>query len=243
MSEDQTMQIDHAMLLAAGLGTRMRPLTDQIPKPLVKVNGKALIDYNLDKLRSIGILNAVVNVHHLAEQVEDHCSEISSPNITISDERVELLDSGGGIAKALPILGQAPFIVMNCDTFWSEANSGALSTLVSQFDPENMDFLLLLAQSQRTTGYDGHGDFFMDEKGLLERRGQAISAPFVFAGAYICNPNIFEKCPRGSFSVIQLFDKAVANGRLFGQVLDGHWFHVGTVDAIAQVEEALARLK
>lgn len=243
MKAGNANKIDHAMLLAAGLGTRMRPLTDQIPKPLVSVNSKALIDYNLEKLRANAITNAVVNVHHLADQLEAHCANVSSPKITISDERSALLDSGGGIAKALPMLGENPFIVMNCDTFWQERKGDALSMLIERFDSSSMDFLLLLAKPDYCMGYDGPGDFHLDDAGGLKRSAAGQQSPYVFAGAYICNPALFLKPQSPRFSVNELFDTAIENKRLFGAVLDGHWFHVGTVDAIAQVEEALARLK
>jgi MurNAc alpha-1-phosphate uridylyltransferase len=231
--------IDRAMVLAAGLGKRMRPLTDTLPKPLVPVAGKALIDHVLDKLADAGVTQAVVNVHHRADQIEVHVKGRARPRIVISDERGELLDTGGGIVKALPHLGTAPFFHMNSDTVWIEGVTPNLSRLAAQFDAARMDILLLLASTATSIGYDGRGDFNMAPDGRLSRRPERQVAPFVYAGAAILNPAIFADAPAGAFSLNRLFDRAADAGRLHGLRLDGTWMHVGTPEAIKAAEAAI----
>ena len=231
--------IDRAMVLAAGLGKRMRPLTDTLPKPLVPVAGKALIDHVLDKLADAGVTQAVVNVHHRADQIEAHVKGRARPRIVISDERGELLDTGGGIVKALPRLGTAPFFHMNSDTVWIEGVTPNLSRLAAQFDAARMDILLLLASTATSIGYDGRGDFNMAPDGRLSRRAERQVAPFVYAGAAILNPAIFADAPTGAFSLNRLFDRAADAGRLHGLRLDGTWMHVGTPEAIKAAEAAI----
>ena len=231
--------IDRAMVLAAGLGKRMRPLTDTLPKPLVPVAGKALIDHVLDKLADAGVTQAVVNVHHSADQIEAHVKGRARPRIVISDERGELLDTGGGIVKALPHLGAAPFFHMNSDTVWIEGVTPNLSRLAAQFDAARMDILLLLASTATSIGYDGRGDFNMAPDGRLSRRPERQVAPFVYAGAAILNPAIFADAPAGAFSLNRLFDRAADAGRLHGLRLDGTWMHVGTPEAIKAAEAAI----
>ena len=231
--------IDRAMVLAAGLGKRMRPLTDTLPKPLVPVAGKALIDHVLDKLADAGVTQAVVNVHHRADQIEAHVKGRARPRIVISDERGELLDTGGGIVKALPHLGTAPFFHMNSDTVWIEGVTPNLSRLAAQFDAARMDILLLLASTATSIGYDGRGDFNMAPDGRLSRRAERQVAPFVYAGAAILNPAIFADAPTGAFSLNRLFDRAADAGRLHGLRLDGTWMHVGTPEAIKAAEAAI----
>ena len=228
----------HAMLLAAGLGVRMRPLTLTRPKPLVTVNGKALIDYAHDKLRSVGCDHAVVNVHYLAEQIESWAKQKTAPPVTISDERAEILDTGGGVVKALPLLGDDPFFVLNCDSFWIDRSKPALSALLDRWDDTHMDCLLLLAPIARTVGYDGRGDFLIDEGGRLSRR-RGEAAGLVYIGGYLVHPRIFADAPDGKFSMNLLWDKAIVEGRLYGLVHDGTWFHVGTPDAIGEAERRL----
>lgn len=228
----------HAMLLAAGLGVRMRPLTLTRPKPLVTVKGKALIDYAHDKLRPAGCDHAVVNVHYLADQIEGWAKRKTAPPVAISDERAGILDTGGGVAKALPLLGDDPFFVLNCDSFWIDRSKPALSALPERWDDARMDCLLLLAPIARTVGYDGRGDFLIDEGGRLSRRsGEA--AGLVYIGGYLVHPRIFADAPDGKFSMNLLWDKAIAEGRLYGLVHDGTWFHVGTPDAIGEAERRL----
>ncbi len=230
---------DHAMVLAAGLGTRMRPVTDGMPKPLVPVAGKPLLDYVLDKLAVAGVSDAVVNVHYFAEQIERHLAGRRAPRITISDERRELLNTGGGVRAALRFLGTAPFFLLNSDTLWIDGVDGNLSRLARAFDPARMDALLLLAPTATSVGYVGRGDFAMDPAGLLRRRREREVVPFVYAGAAVLTPRMFVDAPEGPFSLNLLFDRAIEAGRLCGLRLDGVWMHVGTPDAVAAAEAAI----
>jgi MurNAc alpha-1-phosphate uridylyltransferase len=232
--------ITHAMVLAAGLGTRMRPITDRLPKPLVAIAGRSMLDHALDRLAQAGVTQAVVNVHHLAEQVEAHLAGRSRPAITISDERAQLLETGGGVKKALPLLGEAPFLHVNSDSLWSERGTANLAAMIAAWDPQRMDMLLLLAPRESSVGFDGAGDFTRAPDGRLARRGQAVTAPFVYAGVAILKPGLFADTPDGPFSLNLLFDRAIAAGRLHGHRLDGLWLHVGTPDAIPLAEAAYA---
>lgn len=229
-----------AMVLAAGFGQRMRPLTDNMPKPLVKVAGKALIDHVLDRLADAGVARAVVNVHYLAEQIERHVAARAAPRITISDERGELLDTGGGVVKALPLLGNAPFFHINSDTIWIDGVKPNLARLADAFDPTAMDALLLLAPGAGSIGYAGRGDFLMAPDGRLTARPERDVAPFVYAGAAILSPRLFDGAPQGAFSLTKLFAKAIEAGRLHGLRLEGLWMHVGTPEAITEAEEAIS---
>jgi len=228
-----------AMVLAAGLGTRMRPFNGQLPKPLVRVGGKALIDYVLDRLAAQGVERAVVNVHHLADQIERHLAQRRQPKIVISDERSELLGTGGGVVKALPQLGDTPFFHVNSDTIWIDGVKPNLARLAEAFDGTRMDALLLLAPAASSTGYGGRGDFSMAADGGLMRRGEREVVPFVYAGAAILTPAFFAGAPPGAFSMSPLFDRAADTGRLCGLRLEGVWMHVGTPEAIQAAEKAL----
>jgi MurNAc alpha-1-phosphate uridylyltransferase len=228
-----------AMVLAAGRGERMRPLTDTRPKPLVAVAGKPLLDHVLDRLAAAGVERAVVNVHYLADQIEDHLAGRKTPRIVISDERDALLDTGGGVVKALPALGAAPFFHINSDTIWIDGVQPNLERLASAFDPAAMDALLLLAPSTESIGYSGRGDFIMMPDRRLRRRTEREVAPFVYAGAAILRPELFVDAPKGPFSLTRLFDRAAEAGRLQGLRLEGVWMHVGTPDAIAKAEAAI----
>lgn len=228
-----------AMVLAAGLGERMRPLTERLPKPLVRVAGRALIDHVLDKLAQAGVQDAVINVHHLADQIERHVAARKSPRIAISDERDALLDTGGGVVKALPRLGPEPFFLVNSDSIWLDGVHGNLQRLAAAFDPARMDALLLLAAATASIGYAGRGDFSMAPDGRLRRRAEREVAPFIYAGAAIFSPRLFDGAPQGAFSLTKLFDRAGEAGRLFGLRLDGLWMHVGTPEAIAAAEAAI----
>lgn len=232
--------IRRAIVLAAGLGQRMRPITDTLPKPLVKIGGKAMLDHALDRLADAGIEEAIVNVHHLAEQVEAHLSGRTRPRITISDERAELLETGGGAKKALPLLGAGPFFSVNSDSLWSEHGVSNFGAMAAAWDGQQMDMLLLLAERESSVGFNGAGDFFRDEAGRLARRGTATSAPYVYAGVAIVTPGFFADTPEGPFSFNLLFDRAIARGRLFGFVLEGRWLHVDRPEAIAPAEAAFA---
>jgi MurNAc alpha-1-phosphate uridylyltransferase len=227
------------MVLAAGLGKRMRPLTDHKPKPLVAVGGKALIDHVLDRLAAAGVATAVVNVHHFADQIERHLAGWRAPKIVISDERGTLLDTGGGVVKALPLLGAAPFFHINSDTVWIDGVKPNLTRLGEVFDAGRMDALLMLAATSQSVGYAGRGDFAMAPDGRLRRRLEREVAPFVYAGVAILNPALFADAPPGAFSLNLLFDRAIETGRLYGLRLEGVWMHVGTPEAIAAAEAAI----
>jgi N-acetyl-alpha-D-muramate 1-phosphate uridylyltransferase len=227
----------HAMVLAAGRGERMKPLTDRMPKPLVKVGGKALIDHVLDRLDAVGVERVVVNVHHLADALERHLDGRRS--IVISDERDQLLETGGGIVKALPLLGQAPFFLINSDTIWLDGVKPNLARLAEAFDPGRMDALLLLAPAATSVGYAGRGDYAMTPEGQLERRGERAVVPFVYAGTAILSPALFADAPSWPFSLTRLFNRAEEAGRLHGLRLEGIWMHVGTPAGIAEAEAAL----
>ncbi|MEQ8823245.1 MAG: nucleotidyltransferase family protein [Filomicrobium sp.] len=233
------------MVLAAGLGKRMRPLTDHKPKPMVPLAGRPLIDHTLDRLAKAGIPRAVVNVHYKADVLEDHLAVRRNagqpPSITISDERGLLLETGGGIAKALPLLGRNPFLVCNSDTTWvEEPPADNLAALLAAWDPTQMDCLLLLAEKERSLGYSGDGDFHIDANGRLTRRQAGETTPHVFAGVSIARPESFKDAPQGPFSLNLLWDNAIAAERLFGIVMDGWWMHVGTPEALADADRFIA---
>lgn len=231
---------NRAIVLAAGLGTRMRPYNGHIPKPLVEIGGKSLIDYSLDRLADAGVQRVVVNVHHLADALERHLASRQRPQIVISDERAALLGTGGGIAKALPQLGAEPFFLVNSDTVWLDGVKPNFTRLAEAFDPQAMDALLLLAPTTDSIGYVGRGDFTMLPDGRLRRRGENEVVPFVYAGAAVLSPALFADAPTGAFPLTRLFDRAGAKDRLFGLRLEGVWMHVGTPEAVAAAEAALA---
>ncbi|HTV36109.1 MAG TPA: nucleotidyltransferase family protein [Xanthobacteraceae bacterium] len=229
-----------AIVLAAGLGTRMRRFNGAIPKPLVQVGGKSLIDYSLDRLADAQVERAVVNVHHLAEAIERHLAARKEPQIVISDERGALLGTGGGIAKALPHLGNAPFFLVNSDTLWLDGVRPNFLRLAEAFDARTMDALLLLAPTAGSIGYEGTGDYAMLPDGSLRRRAEREVVPYVYAGAAILSPGLFVDVPTGEFPLTLLFDRAGEHRRLFGLRLEGVWMHVGTPEAVAEAEAALA---
>jgi N-acetyl-alpha-D-muramate 1-phosphate uridylyltransferase len=234
--------ITHAMILAAGFGMRMRPLTLTTPKPLIKVAGKALIDYGIDKLRDAKIPHAVVNGHYLADQIEAWSKTVSTPSVLFSDERDAILETGGGIVRALPLLGNAPFIVLNADCFWLDGEVPALERLRQAWNDAEMDCLLLLCDPERTTGYDAAGDFILDDRNkIIRRKTKSDAKGLAYIGAYLVHPRLFVDAPKGAFSMNVLWNKAIAEGRLFGLAHDGHWLHVGTVDAIKEAEDVLRR--
>ncbi len=236
----ETVMPKSAIVLAAGLGTRMRPHNGHVPKPLVTVGGKSLIDYGLDRLTEAGVERAVVNVHHLADALERHLAARNKPRIVISDERGALLGTGGGIAKALPQLGDAPFFLINSDTFWLDGVKPNFARLADAYDIADMDALLLLAPTAGSIGYAGRGDFAMLPDGRLRRRRENEVVPFVYAGAAILSPALFADAPTGAFPLTVLFDRAGEKSRLFGLRLEGVWMHVGTPEAVAAAEAALA---
>lgn len=233
-----SVTLSKAMVLAAGFGLRMRPLTERIPKPLVPVAGKPLLDHVLDKLADAGVSDAVVNVHYLSDQIIDHVEGRARPHITISDERDTVLGTGGGVVKALPLLGDAPFFHLNADTLWIDGAQPNLTRLAATFDPSRMDILLLMAPTAGSIGYAGSGDYAMLPDGALRRRKEHQVVPFVYAGVAIMSPAIFANAPAGEFSLTTMFDRANEQGRLFGLRLDGLWMHVGTPDAVSAAEQA-----
>jgi MurNAc alpha-1-phosphate uridylyltransferase len=230
-----------AMVFAAGLGLRMRPITDTLPKPLVKVGGRALIDHSLDRLAGSGVERAIVNVHWLADQVEAHLAERRAPKIMISDERSKLLDQGGAIKRALSMLGGDPFVICNTDAFWIEGPRSNIARLARTFDSDAMDILLLVAAGAGAVGVDWPGDFAMSYDGQLQPREPRHVAPFVYTGVGIVKPQLFEREPAEVFRLAPYFHAAAAKGRLYGVRLDGVWVHVGRPETIAEAEAAIDR--
>lgn len=228
-----------AMILAAGLGSRLRPMTDHLPKPLLQFAGRTVIDHALDKLVRAGVNKVVVNVHHKAAMLRGHLVGREEPAILISDESEELLDTGGGVANALTHLGPDPFIVVNGDTLWFDAGPDSLSTMIASYDPERMDALLMLHPTIFAIGYDGVGDFNMEPDGLLTRRPENEVAPFVFAGVQILSPALFQDYPDGAFSLNMLYDRAAEAGRLFGIRQDGDWMNLNTMEGLIATARAL----
>jgi N-acetyl-alpha-D-muramate 1-phosphate uridylyltransferase len=229
-----------AIVLAAGLGKRMLPITATMPKPLVKVAGQSLIDFALDKLHEAGMETVVVNVHHFADMLEAHLRTREFPRIVISDERDELLETGGGVKKALPLLGEDPFVTFNSDSMWIEGANPNLKRLVAAWDAERMDILMLVAPLSTSVGYEGRGDFHRDPDGRLRRRGSDDKSDFVYAGVAIVKPELVPGTPDGAFSANAFYDRAIANDGLYGLPLDGQWLHVGEPHTIAEAEKCLA---
>lgn len=231
-----------AMVLAAGLGTRMRPLTDDRPKALVEVGGRALIDHVLDRLAEAGIEKVVVNVHWFADRLEAHLAARGrGPAIIISNEREALLETGGGLKKAHPLLGDAPVFVANIDSVWMDRGDAPwFDALVRLWDPVKMDACLLLATREGAIGFEGDGDFFLADDGRLTFRGEAASAPFAYMGVHITRPDYADGGPDGPFSLSPLWRASAAAGRLYGCVLDGDWMHVGDPQARAEAEARLS---
>lgn len=229
-----------AMVLAAGLGTRMRPLTNDRPKALVEVGGRALIDHVLDRLANAGVEKAVVNVHWFADRLESHLAARGrGPEIVISDERKTLLETGGGLKKAAPLLGDDPVFVANIDSVWVDRGD-ALDQLARLWNPSTMDAALLLARREGSIGFEGDGDFFLGDDGRLTFRGEAASAPFAYMGVHICRPDYVAGGPEGAFSLSQFWRRSAAAGRLYGVVMDGDWMHVGDPQARDEAEAKLA---
>jgi len=229
------------MVFAAGLGKRMRPVTETLPKPLVKIAGRTMLDHMLDRFAEIGVKRAIVNVHYLADQLERHLASRKTPEIVISDERDKLLDQGGGIKKVLPLIGEKAFFICNTDAIWIEGAQSNLARLRERWDPDRMDVLLLVARSAGSIGVDWPGDFFMDTEGRLTRRGERAVAPFVYAGIGIMKPQPFAAVEEDVFRLAPFFFSAAENGRLFGERLDGQWLHVGTPAAIEEAEGAIRK--
>ncbi|MGH6888177.1 MAG: nucleotidyltransferase family protein [Rhizomicrobium sp.] len=231
-----------AMVLAAGLGTRMRPLTNDLPKPLVRVHGKPLIDHVIDRLAAAGVELVVVNVHHHAAQLTSHLAKRKDVQIRISEERDTILGTGGGILNVLPMFEGEPFFVHNADSIWVEGYARALPRMIARWDPDKMDALLLAASLVSAIGYDGPGDFVMEADGHLSRVPEQRLSPFAYPGVQIVHPRLFAGSTPGAFSINPLWDQAIERGRLYGIRLDGVWMHVGTPDALARSEVYLADL-
>ncbi|KRA84638.1 mannose-1-phosphate guanylyltransferase [Altererythrobacter sp. Root672] len=227
------------MVLAAGLGTRMRPLTNDRPKPLVQVAGKALIDHALDRLAEAGVARAVVNLHYFPEMIEEHLAGRVAPAVTFSDERAVLLETGGGMVNAQDLLPD-PFFCVNSDNIWLDGPTNAFAELSQVWDPERMDALLLLVSHTRASNFRGKGDFQVDGKGRLTRRLSGRIAPFIYTGVQIVSKRLLRDAPEGPFSTLALWDRAIEEGRLFGIAFTGEWFEVGDPEAIAPTEAALA---
>lgn len=229
-----------AMIMAAGLGTRMRPLTIERPKPLIEVAGKPLIDHVLDRLRTAGVRRVVVNVHHHAEMLETHLRAAAhSLELVISDERAALMETGGGLVQARALLGDAPFLVVNSDNLWIDGPVNAIELLGAQWHDETMDALLLLVPSARANNHGGAGDFHLGGDGRITRRRPGRVAPFVYTGMQIVHPRLIRDWPAGPFSTMLFWERAIADGRAFGAVHQGQWFDVGTPEAIPATEAML----
>lgn len=235
-----TVTISRAMVLAAGLGARMRPLTDDTPKPLIRVAGRPVIDRTLDTLSSAGVTNAMVNVHYRSNMIRAHLADREVPEIAISDESEQLLDTGGAVVNALGWFGGEPFFVANTDAIWRETEPSALERMISCWDADAMDALLLMADVRRAFGHGKGGDYHMDESGRLSRATDPAHARFIYAGMYIATPAFFRDAPEAPFSTNVLWDRAQDARRLFGCALNADWFHVSTPDALGEIEAALA---
>jgi MurNAc alpha-1-phosphate uridylyltransferase len=231
------VKIDTAMILAAGRGERMRPLTDTMPKPLLPVAGRSLLERSLDRLIAHGVTNIVVNVHHLGQQIADRIRDRAR---IVYEER--LLETGGSVKNALPLLGAGPFFVLNGDGLWREKSGTMLERLDMKWNPERMDALLLLHPIHKVIGREAtdRGDYFIEPGGRARYRGIASLAPYVFASVSVCDARLFQDSPEGAFSLLRLWNQAEERGRLFGVFNDGDWFHIGTPEALAEAERMLA---
>ena len=230
------MMPKNAMILAAGFGKRMRPITDKTPKPMLEVGGRTLLDHSIDHLAANGIEKVVINVHHLSTLIKQHIKRRSDVEIVISDESDKIMETGGGIAKALPLLGDDPFFVINGDVLWLDGPTSALHRLAHTWNQSSMDALLLLHSTVEAYGYDGMGDFFVDPIGTLIRRPEREIAPYLFAGVQIIQAKSLSKAPAGPFSLNVIYDQAIEEQRLLGLVHDGDWFHIGTASGLSQAE-------
>lgn len=228
-----------AMVMAAGLGKRMRPLTATRPKPLVELAGKPMIDHVFDRLRAAGVEKVIVNVHYLADALEGHLDTVDGLEIAVSDERDQLLETGGGLVKALPMIDSDPFLSCNSDNFWIDGPVDSLSLLATQWDADKMDALLLLVPHSRAYNHKGQGDFHLDRGGKLKRRGPRKVAPYVFTGIQMIAKRLLRDAPEGKFSTNILWNRAIEEGRLYGAVHQGLWFDVGTPQAIPATESIL----
>jgi MurNAc alpha-1-phosphate uridylyltransferase len=235
------IQVKTAMVLAAGRGERLRPITDRIPKPLVELGDRSLLDHAIDRLEAAGVTRVVVNVHYLADQIIARMQRRSSPEIVISNE-TEALETGGGIVNALPLLGPEPFFAINADSYWLDGTASALGRMAAAFDPETTDAMLLLQRTVTAVGYDREaGDFLMDPLGLPRRRKESEIAPYLFAGIQLLSPSLFANPPEGPFSLNRIYDAALDAGRLRAILHDGEWYHISTPDGLERVKAQLER--
>ncbi|WP_439814617.1 nucleotidyltransferase family protein [Zavarzinia sp. CC-PAN008] len=241
MSDQATAEMG-AMILAAGLGTRMRPLTETVPKALVQVAGRTLLDRALDRVAEAGLGRAVVNVHYLAEQVRSHLAGRVGrpPEVVISDETERLLETGGALRQALPLLAGDAILVLNVDAMWRDGMRHTVRSFIQRWDPAQMDVLLLAVPAPLAVGYEGQGDYLMAPDGRLKRRPETTVAPFVYGGLALLKRTLVEARPPGHFGLARVFDEAEANGRLFGQRFEGQWMHVGTPAGVRAAEAVLA---
>lgn len=230
-----------AMVLAAGLGRRLRPITNNLPKPLVKIANRTLLDHTLDHLVAAGVECVVVNVHYLADQIKRHLNSRKDLEIIISSEELSLLETGGGVKKVIKKFNDEPFYISNADVFWLNGPTTVLERMIEQWDEARMDALLMLHATVEAYGYSGDGDFEVDANGKLSRRIEREITPYLFSGVQIIHPRIFENTPEGKFSLNVIYDKAIEADRLYGVVHDGEWFHIGTPDGLAEVESYLAQ--
>ena len=231
---------DTAMVMAAGLGKRMRPLTATRPTPLIPILGKPLVDHALDKLAEAGVMRAVVNVHYMADALEAHLALRHAPNIAISDERAALLETGGGMVKAQSLLPD-PFFCLNSDNIWLDGPRDVFAELSTAWNPATMDALLLMVRHTGARNYDGRGDFHLDPLGRVSRRRAGRVAPFIYTGIQIVSHRLLRDAPEGAFSTNILWNRAIEEGRLFGLVHTAEWFEVGEPSAIARTEAWLTR--
>lgn len=227
--------LKRAMVLAAGLGTRLRPLTEKLPKPLIKIGGRTLIDHAIDRLVDAGVETIVVNLHHLGHLIEGHLRHREDVEILFSHED-EILETGGGVKKALPLLGDEPFFVANSDVLWLNGPGDALLRMAKIFDSSRMDALLLMHSTVTAFGYDGMGDFCVDPDGALQQRPERELSPYLFSGVQVLHKNLFRDSPEGAFRLRELYDRAIEEGRLHGVIHDGEWFHVGTPEGLSNAE-------
>ena len=228
------------MILAAGFGARMRPITDSVPKPLVRVLGRSLIDRTIDRLQEGGVEKFVVNTHHLSEQIHTHLQKRDDVDIIFSFEN-EILETGGGITNAIENFYNEPFFTCNGDTLWLNGSQNAATRMVKHWDSNKMDALLMLHSTVNAYGYGGLGDFNIDPLGVLSRRPESEVSPYLFTGVQILHPKLFRRVPKGSFSLNLLYDRAIETGRLYGIVHDGEWFHIGTPEALDEAEDYLSK--
>ncbi|BDG75321.1 nucleotidyltransferase family protein [Roseomonas fluvialis] len=232
------INLTHAMVLAAGLGTRMRPLTDELPKPMLPLAGRSLLDHALDRLAAAGVTQAVVNAHWHADRIAEAMALREHPCVVLQREE-DLLETGGGVTRALPLLGGGAFAVVNGDAFWLDGPTPALNRLAAAFDAAEMDALLLMVRTTQVEGAVGTGDFLLDPLGRMRRPKEREIAPYLYAGVQILSPALFEGAPAGAFSLNRLYDRAIEAGRLFGLVHDGVWFHLSTPEDLRYAEDTL----